>query len=57
VKLNELGDEVAITTMTVSNSAEPVGSGAAIFDLVFGYESLTVGRYLRDKASVLVDLG
>lgn len=57
MKLNELGDEVAITTMTVSNSAEPVGSGAAIFDLVFGYESLTVGRYLRDKASVLVDLG
>ena len=56
VLLNELTDEVAICSMPVGHSAEPVALKGTVLDLLLGHQSLAIRRDLRNKDRILVDL-
>ena len=55
VGLDELGDKVAIRTVSVSHCAEPVRFLWSGFDLLLRYQGSAISRNLRDKDRVLVD--
>lgn len=54
--LNVLRDEVTVCSMTISDATEPVTLQRAVFDLLFGCESLAICWDLRDKDWILIDL-